>query len=81
MLLLDEATGSQCPWGPLRRGELGWRQRRVAAGQQNCGLAGLTLVVEEHHTELRCSHSCVNTMDVTDTANLFPATVQGGPAS
>lgn len=39
--------GGRAPGGPLRRGEPGWRQHRVAAGQQNRGLAGLTPVVEE----------------------------------
>lgn len=42
-LLLDETTGSPAPLGgPCGRGEPGWRQLRVAAGQQNRGLAGLT---------------------------------------
>lgn len=60
--LLDEATGSQGPWGPLRRGVPGWRQCRVAAGQQNRGLAGLMPMVEQHHTELRSSHGCTAPM-------------------
>lgn len=42
-LLLDETTGSPASLGgPCGRGEPGWRQLRVAAGQQNRGLAGPT---------------------------------------
>lgn len=53
----------------------------MAAGQQSRGLAGLTPAVEERHAKLRGSHGCANTMAATDTANSFPATVQGGPVS
>lgn len=76
--------------GPL--GALEERCARLEAVQSGCRPAELWASWAHAHggraphwavllPRLHCSHGHANRMDATDTANSFPATVQGGPAS